>query len=264
MRKLLLLLAVVGMTVACQKEDIPNSEGVEVTPSAWVSASDNTKIQPSTSKAPSCGKQILDFVNFTPDVFDTELERQSYFFADYHSDRLCSDEYRVFSSALRVGENGGYEQRISFYDTKLFNVHGRSTKPILTFRVDENLQIKQNDFSIHTSLAYLIQPFLYHFEQGDITGNIFQNESFIAAIGILEEYAARGVTVSNSKNVNYRTVQFPEGTTNVGVGLRTHGDFYWYGNFDGSLDTILNEQAIDWIEFRYWINGEDTTERFYL
>ena len=263
MKKLLLLLAVVGMTVACQKEDIPNSEGVEVTPPSWVSASESVKAQPSTSRTASiCGPQFLDLVNRTFRA-DTPGEAEAQRFATDLSDRLCPDEYRVF--VYTINSYGPIEQLIAIYDTKTTGNHFSANEAIFAFKVGPNLEIVP-DFG-HIVLApfeYEIRAFLHHLNQGNITGNVYENVQFLAAIEELVSYANRGISLSIEEGDNTRSIYLPQGTTNVGVGLRTHDDFYWYGNFDGSLDTILNQSAIDWIEFRYWINGEDTTERFYL
>ena len=272
MKKLLLLLFAAVAVVACQKND-----DVEVQPLAetndWIEVNgvhapmklEKTVNLPSSSRASSgnlCFTASHDFINYTNGYDDIQGEGDAREFIESNGEEFCDLGFSSYAFSLGTQELPA--QYVTFADTDIYVAEYNILDGIFGFSVDgRNSQIIPNSIIVHKSFEYFILPFIYHVNRGNITGNIYEDAHFLSVIEDLKEYAARGISISKVEEDDTRSVYFPGGTDFVKVSLRTNSGYIWQGDFD-SLDTILNQSAIDWIEFQYWTNGVSRTERFKL
>ena len=273
MKKVLLLLFAAATIVACQKEESTTTTEVDTLQldESWlISGGDFEPLSikggigapkdtsASTSKDRpwiGCGPTHVDLVR-TPG--GTPGEEEALTFLSGVDEVLCDNTYRTHLLTIDYYDE---VHQIPAFSNDITGSGGWD----FAFRVDENLEIVPWSVELHDSFGFLIQPFLYHLRNGNVTGNVYENPYFLHAIDVLEEYSAREVSVSFPESGNTRSVFFPEGTTDVEVRLMDTSGNYWFGVFDSSLDTILNQDHIAWIEFRYWwVDGGIGRERFYF
>ena len=272
MKKVLLLVTALAI-VSCQKEEsLVELDSLQLDDNWVISGGDFKPLEieggieaPKGSSVSSakdrpligCGPTHVNLVN-TPG--GTPGEEEALTFLQGVDEVLCDNTYRTHLFTLAYHDE---VHQIPAFSNDI--TQGNQTNLWdFAFRVDENLEIVPWSVQLHDSFGFLIQPFLYHLRNGEVTGNVYENPYFLHAIDVLEEYSAREVSVSFPESGNTRSVYFPAGTTDVEVRLMDVNGNYWFGRFDASLDTILSQDQITWIEFRYWLNGEPTQERFYF